>query len=117
MTQNKTVQKVETIKVVEKKATEKFGKVADEIVKVLLAEKIKTRTQLAERVFEVFKLKYNGRHKRGEVRVERIQQQIGALFKCFNDWDGKGNPRNGWWEKYKVLETDEQIKLQERKKD
>lgn len=107
------VKKVETTKV---ETTQKFGKVADVIVKVLLTEKIQTRKQLAERVFEIFKLKYNGRHKRGEVRIERILQQTGALFKCFNNWQNTGKARTGWWEKYKVVEKEDSITLVERNK-
>jgi len=84
-----------------------YGKVADVLVEVCLKEgKIPTRKILAEKTVKIFKERYNGRHKRGEVRYEKVLQQIGALFKCFSNWDGKGNSRKGWWEGYTVDETD-----------
>jgi len=84
-----------------------YGKVADVLVEVCLKEgKIESRKILAEKTVKIFKERYQGRHKRGEVRYEKVLQQIGALFKCFSNWDGKGNARKGWWEAYTVDETD-----------
>ena len=92
---------------VKEKPKPTYGKVADVLVEVCLKEgKIKDRKTLAEKTVKVFKERYNGRHKRGEVRYEKVLQQIGALFKCFTNWDGKGNARKGWWQGYTVDETD-----------